>query len=83
MQSFSEKAWACDLNGMTQRGMLIIQVKSSQVKSNQVYCYTNNTNYITPYNEYNVALHLKYMFQLHLTQLKFSIAKGAGNPVGL
>ena len=57
--------------------------KSSQVKSNQVYCYTNNTNYTTPYNEYNVALHLKYIFQLHLTQLKFSIAKGAGNPVGL
>ena len=23
------------------------------------------------------------MFQLHLTQLKFIIAKGAGNPVGL
>ena len=57
--------------------------KSSQIKSNQVYCYTNNTNYTTPYNEYNVALHLKYIFQLHLTQLKFSIAKGAGNPVGL
>ena len=51
--------------------------------SNQVYCYTNNTNYTTPYNEYNVALHLKYIFQLHLTQLKFSIAKGAGNLVGL
>ena len=55
----------------------------SVFKSNQVYCYTNNTNYTTPYNEYNVVLHLKYIFQLHLTQLKLSIAKGAGNPVGL
>ena len=55
-------------------------IRDFQVKSNQVYCYTKNTNYITPYNEYNVALHLKYIFQLHLTQLKVQYSKGSRKP---
>ena len=61
----------------------LIQVmvfKSSQIKSNQVYCYTNNTHNITPYNKYNVTLHLKYIFQLHLTQLKVQYSKGSRKP---
>ena len=47
-----------------------IQVKS---KSNQVYCYTNNINYLTTYNKYNEALHIKYIFQLHLLQLEVPV----------
>ena len=42
-------------------------------KSNQVYCYTNNINHITPYNRYNEALHIKYISQLHLAQIKVPV----------
>ena len=49
--------------GLYLRSSLFSQltIKLNQVKSNQVYCYANS---ITPYNEYNEWLYIKYIFKL-------------------